>query len=190
MEEWKKIDGFEDYEVSNLGRIRSIRKNKILKTHIKNGYEYIGLYKNKVHVIVRVHRIVAKEFILNPENKPAVNHINGNKLDNRVINLEWVTNSENMIHAFQNELHKPVDKKITSENGKKLWENYGKAYIESIKIKANQYDKNHKLIGTWESAEEAQRVLHIFHVAEAIKGKRKTAGGFIWEKAKSDNERS
>jgi HNH endonuclease/NUMOD4 motif len=116
MEIWKKIEGYENYEVSSLGRIRSIginyvtdyknrrfgRKPKLLKFHFGPQYYRVCLSKKGKQLKYAVHRLVAKAFIPNPENKPEVNHINGDKLDNRVENLEWVTRSENAVHAFKN----------------------------------------------------------------------------------------
>jgi len=101
---WKDINGFEGYyQVSSLGKIKSLRFNKIryLKFYKRNGYFCIDLQiKNKIKKTT-VHRLVASAFILNPLNKPMINHINGNRKDNRVENLEWVTNSENLIHAHR-----------------------------------------------------------------------------------------
>lgn len=102
-EVWKDIEGYEElYQVSNKGRIKSLHhgKERIMKlTFDRGGYVHIVLYKNKekcteedkVRSTYRVHILVARAFIPNPENKPEVNHINGNKWDCSVENLEWVT---------------------------------------------------------------------------------------------------
>jgi len=97
---WKLVTGYEGlYEVSNLGRVKSVKfKKHRLKTLYKNkkGYLYTYLYKNGVREYWRVHRLVATVFIPNPENKPTVNHIDEDKLNNKVSNLEWATYSEQM----------------------------------------------------------------------------------------------
>lgn len=95
----KKIEGF-NILVTTDGRIlnsltRKERKPKITKT----GYLEIGLYSPKISLWKRIHRLVAEAFIPNPENKPFVNHKDGNKINNCVENLEWVTHQENMEHA-------------------------------------------------------------------------------------------
>lgn len=109
---WKDIEGYDGfYQVSNLGRVRSWKNARwgrcdkphslTLSNHAK-GYTMVtlGQYEKKT-----VHRLVAEAFIPNPENKSQVNHINGNKADNRVKNLEWVTNQENRDHAVEHGLH-------------------------------------------------------------------------------------
>ena len=118
MEIWKEIKNYEEfYEVSNLGRIRrksgyvnsGIKYNdkrfiegKILKQNLKrNGYLTVDLCKNNQVKTISVHRLVAIAFCDNVENKIQVNHKNGKKTDNRAENLEWVTISENRIHAYQ-----------------------------------------------------------------------------------------
>lgn len=109
---WKDIKGYEGwYQISNLGNVKSVKREikysngiivpypeKVLKGFIKpNGYKVIDLYKNKKKKKFYIHRLVAESFIDNPLNKPEINHINENKLDNRVGNLEWCTSSENKL---------------------------------------------------------------------------------------------
>lgn len=122
MEIWKAIKGFEEqYEVSNIGNIRSIdrivkhyvdgftRKYKGTSKNIRlndKGYFRCNLKKDGKRFDFTTHRLVAEAFIPNEENKPVVNHKNGIKTDNRVENLEWCTISENVIHATKNRLIK------------------------------------------------------------------------------------
>jgi len=106
---WKDIKGFKGlYQISNLGRVKSLKKKrgflilkeKILKSHLDNlGYQMLTLVKNKKHKQYRIHRLVAIAFISNLNNKKEVNHIDGNKSNNNILNLEWSTRSENMKHA-------------------------------------------------------------------------------------------
>ncbi len=125
IEEWKNIKGYEGlYQVSNLGRVKSlsrtigynhavtgerfkrVAKERIIKGGNCRGYASINLNKNGVGKTHRLCRLVAIAFIDNPEKKPCVNHIDGNKRNDMVDNLEWCTYQENMVHAKENGLIK------------------------------------------------------------------------------------
>ena len=112
-EEWREIEGFDDYLVSTCGRIKALRRKhrvheRILKPqlHAKFDYLFVWLKRNGQERRYLIHRLVAETFVLNPLNKPYVNHINGVKFCNEVSNLEWVTHSENIHHAFSKGLEK------------------------------------------------------------------------------------
>lgn len=121
MEVWKDIQDYEGYyQVSNLGRVKSLdryiynyrggkalRKGIILKLGDNGkGYLILDLMKEGKRQSVKVHRLVAKAFIPNPNNKPQTNHIDGIKTNNYYMNLEWCTQSENTIHSYKNGLQK------------------------------------------------------------------------------------
>lgn len=149
-EVWKDIPGYEGlYQVSNLGRVKSIsfRNNQIVKqrdkiltqTKINSGYLTVGFHKDGKQKHCLVHRLVAQAFIQNPENKETVNHINGDKHDNRAINLEWNTPKENTGHSIKTGLNK-----VCIKNN-----------IKSIPVL--QYDLKMNLIATYPSTKECGR---------------------------------
>lgn len=100
---WKEAYGFNNYLCNEKGEIYSLLSAKIMKTHgDKDGYQQLRMTVEKGKAVtVKAHRLIAQTFIPNPENKPFVNHKNGNKEDNTVSNLEWCTAKENNIHARQ-----------------------------------------------------------------------------------------
>ena len=130
IEEWRDIKGYEGlYQVSNVGRVKSLKKTityvngrkndmkeKILSIcSDKDGYGTLGLTKNKKRYNKKVHRLVAEAFVYNKDKKPDVNHINGVKRDNNFNNLSWCTKSENTKHAIKNGLwHPPIKKGVDS----------------------------------------------------------------------------
>ena len=122
---YKDIEGFEGlYQVSNLGRVKSLNYNHTGKegvlTPALNSYGYckVSLWKNGKMRVKSIHRLVADAFIDNPNNLPCVNHINGVKTDNSVENLEWCTYKENNAHAIENNLRPSQIKIVCKETGK------------------------------------------------------------------------
>lgn len=162
MEIWKDIKGYEGlYQVSNLGRVKSLnyrrtKKEKILKTkESKDGYLRVTLSNNKDNKIYFIHRLVAQTFLCNPYNHKEVNHKDENKRNNYVDNLEWCTRKYNI--------------------------NYGKRTLKTQK-RIIQYDRKGNFIKEWNSISECDNKLNIAHqsICACCKGKRKTAGGYVW----------
>lgn len=133
QEIWKPIAECNgEYYVSNCGRVKSLKfgKERILKQATnQNGYLFIIIHrKNHKQRYSKIHRLVALAFIPNPNNKPQVNHKDGDKCNNHIDNLEWVTNSENIKHAWDNGLNekiriaksKPVTDILTGKNYESL----------------------------------------------------------------------
>lgn len=109
MKEWKDIAGYElYYQISNIGQVKRKDTGKILKNNIRNGYEYVTLCVNGQRKKFYVHRLVAIAFIPNPNSYEQVNHKDGNKSNNKVDNLEWCTQKENLMHAFRTGLNTPT----------------------------------------------------------------------------------
>jgi hypothetical protein len=119
---WKDIINFEGiYKISTKGEILNIRTNKILEPNKSGRYLYYSLSKNAKPLYRYLHRMIAQCFIENIDNKPQVNHIDGNRRNNKIENLEWATASENITHAYKNKLIKHTEKqrKFCVELGKK-----------------------------------------------------------------------
>lgn len=168
MEEeiWKDIPGYEGkYQVSNIGRVRSLDyintgKTKVMVPHLHYGYYQILLFKGGKMKCIRVHQLVARAFIPNPENKPCIDHINAIKTDNRVENLRWCTYKENS----NNPITKP-----------KL----GKCFCKPV----IQMDKNGTFIREWPSATAAAAALNIKRgpISACCLGKSKISYGYLWK---------
>lgn len=179
----KDIKEFKDYTIDTEGNVYSKRKHKYLKQTInKYGYCKVMLQKDKYKKMYSVHRLVAEAFIPNYNKLPQVNHIDGNKQNNHVANLEWCTAKHNMNEAVRTGLFDNC-KKIQKENAVK--NNLNKYYIlanEVTKKKVAQYNKQNNLLNTYESISEASRKagITITSISYSANGKRKTAGGFIW----------
>ena len=167
-EVWKDVKNYEGlYQISNLGNVKRTSSGKRLKPYNRKGYIRVALSKDNTAKHIDIHRLVAEAFIPNIENKPEVNHIDGDKSNNEVSNLEWCTRKENMNHAKNTGLWKMTD------DMKKGLDQSKRTY---------QYDLNYNFIQSFESAEEASRQLHINtgNLHSCCEGKRKTAGGYIW----------
>ncbi len=176
---WKSIKNFEGkYLVSNLGNVFSnhIKRNLKLQNN-KHGYIYCNLSIKKGSTKYSlIHRLVAEAFIPNPENKPEVNHIDGNKKNNSVDNLEWVTSKENIDHAFKNNLR---NSKTLIKNGE----------IKSKKV--YQLDINTKeILRVWNSAKQIKRELNYddSYISLCCKLRKISYKGFIWRYEETLNE--
>ena len=173
-EVWKSIKGFEGlYEVSNLGRVRSVARKirfgygseyqtseEILSPHTARGYKQIMLSKNGVRYYRQVHRLVSEAFIPNPNNYPIINHKNEIRDDNRVENLEWCTHAYNLAY-----------------NGNR--EKKGRARMRPIL----QYDLQGNFIAEYAGGVEAERITGFSRkaISRAIYGEVKTSNGYIWK---------
>lgn len=178
METWKTIAGFEGYEISSYGRLKAKDriiiykdgrvcnfKERILDGMLtKKGYRKYHLSSNKkpgYRTSKLAHRLVAEVFIPNPENKPQVNHIDGDKLNNNVSNLEWCTNAENHQHKLDNNLYPPSHfpkrvGKFTLEG--ELLEEFSSIYAAAKSMGTKQWI-----------------------ISRVVNGKRDTYKGFLWK---------
>lgn len=160
-EAWKAIDGYEGYEVSSLGRVRSLKfgKEKFLKPG-NNGWGYlvVNLCKDGKVKRMKVHRLVASAFIPNPLNLETVNHKDKNRTNNNAGNLEWMTRTDNLAYS-QPQLAERQIRMLDKQTG--------------------------ELLATFKSTKEAERVtgINVGGICWACKGRYKSAGGFVWRYA-------
>lgn len=183
MERWKDIPGYEGlYQASNLGNIKSLKREhyipstnrkiwiceeKILKQSTgKDKYKYVVLTNKSKRKTYKVHRLVAITFIKENKNKKYINHKDGNKSNNNIDNLEWCNNSENIKHAYDNNLI-----------------NITKKYK-----KINQYGLNGNFIKQWNSMKEAGEILNIHrqNISMCCRGIRNKTNDYIWRYASGD----
>ena len=166
---WRDIEGYEGlYQISNKGRVKSLYKGskRILRPCIdSSGYMFVGLYHDNIRKFFKLHRLVAETFIANQHNLPEINHKDENKKNNCVENLEWCNRVYNVNYGTRNERA---------------------GYSRSKPIL--QYSKSGEFIKEWQSAVEVKLVLGIdnSHIMACCKGKRKSAGGFIWRYKEKD----
>ncbi len=158
--EWREVKEYANYEVNQFGQIRHKKRKHILKPRSNNGgYQYVNFKIDGKNTNFAVHRIVANAFIPNPNGYTEVNHKDYDKTNNCVENLEWVSSSQNKIHAFQK-------KENHSCRGKAV----------------NQFSKEGNFIQTFESVSAAARELNcsISAISNCCLGRTKTARGFRW----------
>ena len=144
MEEFKKIDGYDNYEVSNLGNVRNIDTGKVLKPCINScGYYIVNLYKDRNRKFFYTHRLIALYFIPNPENLPCIDHIDRDRTNNSISNLRWISKSNNNRNRtkMQNTSSKFIGVCFEKARGK---------YRAAIR-----FDNNKKCIGYYEKEEDA-----------------------------------
>lgn len=188
---WKKIEDFENYEVSANGEVRSLNyarsgESGLLKPQMSsNGYLVVGLSKNNKHCTKTVHRMVAQAFIPNPCRLRDVDHINGDRTDNRVENLRWCSHKDNTNYNIcRHRMSEAHTGKILSDqhrsNISKGNKGKPKPYCEK---KINQYSLDGEFIKTWKSTMEIERELGFRHnnISNACKGKLKTAYNYKWK---------
>ena len=178
-EVWKDIPNYENlYQVSNLGRVKSLKKEKKRKNNCKqtfqekilsqglgeNGYLTVQLFKNKIGKTFTVHKLIAQTFISNPNNYVCINHKDENKLNNCVDNLEWCTYKYNNNY---NSKSKKIRLKLI--NGK-------------LSKRVLQYDLQDNFIKEWESTREIERVLNYKNqsISACCLNKNKTSYGYKW----------
>lgn len=168
---WKPIKGYEGYyEVSNLGRVRSVEriverkdgsirryKGKILSPCFPHGYAHVNLARNGKYKSVKVHRLVAESFIPNPNNYSEINHKNEIKDDNRVSNLEWCSRKYNCNYG-----------------------NRASKFIQSKSKEIVQLTLEGDYISKYKSIKEASEVLHNSSIGNALRGNYIQAAGYCW----------
>ena len=171
MKGFIQLKKFPKYKINQKGQIFSSLSNKILKPSIHNTRYYkLHLYKNKKRYSEYLHRLIGETFIHNPHNKPCINHLDGNKLNNKLSNLEWCTYSENNTHAFK------ILNKTPNFVGKIGILNHNSKKVKQINPRTN------KIIKIWDSMSDVERELKIFesNISKVCTGNRKTTGGFKW----------
>lgn len=163
QEIWKRIKDFPDYKVSNWGRVKSYKRDKVngkLMKLTKNNSGYLSVNltdKTGLQFTSYVHRLVSEAFVPNPENKSDVNHIDEDKSNNRVDNLEWMTHKENCNHGTRNE---------------RAGKSRGRALRKKVKcVETGE---------VYPSVKEATKQTKIGSIDKACRGVYEKAGGFHW----------
>lgn len=188
MEEPKQYLDFIDYDVYSDGRIYSHKTNKFLKTYIgTNGYYNLSLQKNDKTYKLTLHRVLATCYVPNPNNYPCINHIDGNRLNNNLYNLEWCTHQQNMkawveLGVPNSGLFKkgqiPWNKGIKCPN--QSGENHHNAH------KVNQYDLQGNFIRSFDTLEQARIFIGkngSSGISQCCSGKLPNIYGYIWRYA-------
>jgi hypothetical protein len=198
---WKQSKLAENYEISNLGNIRHLRRKINLNFRDNgNGYKLIGVRENGKGKNYYVHRLVAIEFLDNPNNYPQINHKDGNKSNNKVENLEWCSISQNIKHAYNIELKIPSDKQknvarnsilnMSEESKLKSLRNRmavlknktrkeRQAWAISFSKPIKCIELNRIFLSTVRASEKLG--IGISAINRCLNGKSKTSGGYHWQ---------
>lgn len=185
-EEWKDVVGYEGiYQVSNYGNVKSlarkichgklcfISKEKSIKLCLRGGYKTMCLRKNNFKKMIGVHRLVAMAFIPNPENKPFVDHIDGDRTNNAVRNLRWCTSKENMNNEVTFPRNRDALQKAWNKRSRRVY----------------QYNLNGEFIQEWTNARQASKATGAIQqsIKYCCENKYRSANGFRWSYDKKDN---
>ena len=167
VEIWKDISGYEGmYQVSNLGRVKSFKqgKERILKPGSCRGYLLVGLSKNGKMKTYTVHRLIAQAFIPNPNNLPELNHIDEDKTNNKLENLEWCNRKYN--NNYGTRIQRVAEKMTNGKTSKPVL----------------QYTKAGEFVREWKSTKDVQRNLGYDHslISKCCNEKRNSAYNFVW----------
>lgn len=163
QEQWKSIEEASNYEISNLGNVRNKTTLQVLKGRItKSGYYQVSIKINETNKFSNryIHRLVAQYWIDNPENKREVNHKDGNKLNNNINNLEWITSAENQKHR------------------------HSIGIIQTSQRRIGKFTKDGKLIAKFNSIKDAADLDNNgirVSIDNVLQGKRYTLKGFVWK---------
>ena len=145
-EEFKKIDGYDNYEISNLGNVRNTNTGKILKPSKNNlGYYHVVLYKDNIRKPFKIHRLIALYFIPNPENLPCIDHIDQKKANNSISNLRWISISNNSRNITKRQNTSSKYRGVSFHKGREK-------YVAYVRI-----DNKLKYIGLYEKEDEAAK---------------------------------
>lgn len=175
-EQWKNIEGFPYYQVSNFGRVKSLKngKERILKPKKhKTGYLHIALFKNGKHYWRLIHRLVAEAFLPNPNNLSDVNHKDENPQNSNLENLEWVDHKTNINYGTG--IERRAKTQTNHQNSKTVF----------------QYNLDGTFIREWPSLKEVQRQLGFNNgsISACCLGKCKTSYGFIWKYKNEEDQK-
>jgi|SRR5437763_13440723 hypothetical protein len=160
---WKTIEGYQNYEINELAEVRNKKSGRILKSPVDgHGYRRVTLHNVDGQKTKKIHRLVAEYFIPNPDNLPQLNHIDGNKQNNDLNNLEWCSMTHNLEHAYKMNLNRSIP--------------------------VRKYTLDGEFIAEFKSITEAYMSMYGInkgstHISAACTGKQKTAYGFIWKYA-------
>lgn len=183
MEQWKDIQGYDGlFQISNLGNVKRKQKTYFCGNNTKRvleerliigeqvkGYRRVALWNNKKYKRVFVHRLVAQAFIPNPDDKPEIDHVDGNPLNNKVDNLRWCNHTENLNNPIT------LKRKSIAAKGNHMTGRFGALHHNSKKVKCIETNSVYGGIA------EAERITGIRHISNVCRGVRQTAGGYHWQ---------